>query len=163
MKVKIAAGSVLMGSESVEAHAGDREGPVRVVEVATFSLRTTAVTNEEFGTFVGATGYRTDAEKFGWSYGNPVYLSLDIDVLDPAFAPGTGTPEIGGFSTRELAAILRGLDGSQLLGLDVVEVCPPYDHAEVTSLAAANLVYDVIGLMAGTSRTLAPPADRAAI
>jgi agmatinase len=78
----------------------------------------------------------------------PLYISIDIDVLDPAFAPGTGTPEIGGFSTRELAAILRGLAGLEVVGLDVVEVSPPYDHAEVTALAAANLVYDVLGLMA---------------
>ncbi len=78
--------------------------------------------------------------------GYPVYVSIDIDVLDPAFAPGTGTPEIGGFSTRELAAILRGLARLPLVGLDVVEVAPPYDHAEITSLAAANLVYDVLGL-----------------
>jgi agmatinase len=81
--------------------------------------------------------------------GAPLYISIDIDVLDPAFAPGTGTPEIGGFSTRELATILRGLAGLEIVGLDVVEVSPSYDHAEVTALAAANLVYDVLGLMAG--------------
>jgi len=80
--------------------------------------------------------------------GYPVYLSIDIDVLDPAFAPGTGTPEIGGFSTRELAAILRGLQGMPIVGLDVVEVAPAYDHAEVTALAAANVAYDVIAMMA---------------
>jgi guanidinobutyrase / D-arginase len=77
----------------------------------------------------------------------PLYVSIDIDVLDPAFAPGTGTPEIGGFSTRELAAILRGLRGVPIVGLDIVEVSPPYDHAEVTAIAAANLVYDLLGLM----------------
>lgn len=80
--------------------------------------------------------------------GHPVYISIDIDVLDPAFAPATGTPEIGGFSTRELAAILRGFRGLSLVGLDVVEVSPPYDHTEVTAIAAANLVYEVLGLMA---------------
>lgn len=84
--------------------------------------------------------------------GYPVYLSIDIDVLDPAFAPGTGTPEIGGFSTRELAAILRGFQGLPIVGLDVVEVAPAYDHAEVTALAAANIAYDVIAMMA-------PPRD----
>ena len=83
--------------------------------------------------------------------GYPVYLSIDIDVLDPAFAPGTGTPEIGGFSTRELAAILRGFQGMPIVGLDVVEVAPAYDHAEVTALAAANIAYDVIAMMAPRS------------
>ena len=79
--------------------------------------------------------------------GHPLYVSIDIDVLDPAFAPGTGTPEIGGFSTRELAAILRGLAGMNLIGADVVEVAPAYDHAEITTIAAANMVYELIGLM----------------
>jgi len=80
--------------------------------------------------------------------GYPLYISIDIDVLDPAFAPGTGTPEIGGYSTRELAAIVRGLNDLPIVGLDVVEVSPAYDHAEITAIAAANLIYDVIGLMA---------------
>jgi agmatinase len=79
----------------------------------------------------------------------PVYLSVDIDVLDPAYAPGTGTPEIGGFTSRELLHLLRGLPGDSLVAADVVEVSPAYDHAEVTSLAAATVVYDVTGLMAG--------------
>jgi agmatinase len=78
----------------------------------------------------------------------PVYLSVDIDVLDPAHAPGTGTPEPGGLTTRELQAILRGLDGLDLAGADVVEVAPPYDHAELTALAAANVVYEYLGLFA---------------
>lgn len=77
----------------------------------------------------------------------PVYLSLDIDVLDPAFAPGTGTPEAGGLSSRELLALLRRLDGLNLVGADVVEVAPAYDHAEVTTVAAATVVYDIIALM----------------
>ncbi|MCW1805642.1 agmatinase [Brachybacterium squillarum] len=77
----------------------------------------------------------------------PVYLSLDIDVLDPAFAPGTGTPESGGLSSRELLALLRRLDGLNLVGADVVEVAPAYDHAEVTTVAAATVVYDIIALM----------------
>ena len=79
---------------------------------------------------------------------NPVYLSIDIDVLDPAFAPGTGTPEVGGFSSRELVGILRGLAGLDLVGADIVEVAPAYDHAEVTALAAANVAYEILGVMA---------------
>ena len=76
----------------------------------------------------------------------PVYVSIDIDVLDPAHAPGTGTPEPGGLTTRELQLILRGLDGVNLVGADVVEVSPAYDHAEITALAAANVVYELLGL-----------------
>ena len=78
----------------------------------------------------------------------PVYLSVDIDVLDPAHAPGTGTPEPGGLTTRELQTILRGLDGLDLVGGDVVEVAPAYDHAELTALAAANIVYEYLALFA---------------
>ncbi len=80
----------------------------------------------------------------------PVYLSIDIDVLDPAFAPGTGTPEMGGFTSRELLTLLRAFPAEQLVGADVVEVSPPYDHAEVTSLAAATLLYEIMALLART-------------
>jgi agmatinase len=77
-----------------------------------------------------------------------VYLSVDIDVLDPAFAPGTGTPEMGGFTSRELLALLRGLPGGQIVAADVVEVSPAYDHAEITALAAATVAYETMSLMA---------------
>jgi agmatinase len=80
--------------------------------------------------------------------GAPVYVSIDIDVLDPAHAPGTGTPEPGGLTTREVLRLIRGLAGLQLVGADVVEVAPAYDHAEITSLAAAHLVYELIALFA---------------
>ncbi|CAN5770465.1 agmatinase [soil metagenome] len=78
---------------------------------------------------------------------HPVYVSIDIDVLDPAFAPGTGTPEIGGMTSRELVAVLRAMRGLPIIGADVVEVAPAYDHAEVTAVAAANLAYELISLM----------------
>jgi agmatinase len=78
----------------------------------------------------------------------PLYISIDIDVLDPAHAPGTGTPEPGGLTSRELQLILRGLEGTNLVGGDVVEVAPAYDHAEITAIAAANLVYELLGLLA---------------
>ena len=77
---------------------------------------------------------------------HPLYVSIDIDVLDPAFAPATGTPEIGGFTTRELAGILRGLAGLNLVGADIVEVAPAYDHAEITTIAAANMAYELLAL-----------------
>ncbi|MFC1404084.1 MULTISPECIES: agmatinase [Streptacidiphilus] len=78
----------------------------------------------------------------------PLYVSVDIDVLDPAHAPGTGTPEAGGMTSRELLEILRGLAGTNLVGADVVEVAPAYDHAEITSVAAAHVAYDLVSLMA---------------
>ncbi|GAA3805696.1 agmatinase [Sphaerisporangium flaviroseum] len=84
----------------------------------------------------------------------PLYVSVDIDVLDPAHAPGTGTPEAGGLTSRELLEILRGLAGANLVGADVVEVAPAYDHAEITSIAASHVAYDLIGLLALTGKGL---------
>jgi len=93
----------------------------------------------------------------------PVYVSIDIDVLDPAHAPGTGTPEPGGLTSRELQMILRGFTDLNLVGGDVVEVAPAYDHAELTTIAAANVVYELLGLMAldttGGRRTGTAGAD----
>jgi agmatinase len=78
----------------------------------------------------------------------PSYLSFDVDALDPAFAPGTGTPEVGGLATWQARAILRRLAGLRFVGMDVVEVSPPYDVAEITALAAATMAWDYIGLLA---------------
>jgi agmatinase len=78
----------------------------------------------------------------------PLYVSVDIDVLDPAHAPGTGTPEMGGLSSRELLALLRGLQGLNLVGGDVVEVAPAYDHAEITAIAGATVAYELLSLLA---------------
>ncbi|OCH88450.1 agmatinase [Obba rivulosa] len=81
----------------------------------------------------------------------PVYLSIDIDSIDPAFAPATGTPETGGWSTRELRTILRGLDGLHIVSADIVEVAPAYDtNAELTTMAAADVLYEVLSVMAKT-------------
>jgi len=81
----------------------------------------------------------------------PVYVSIDVDVMDPAHAPGTGTPEAGGLTSRELLATLRALDGVELVAADIVEVAPAYDHAEITSIAAANVAYELLGLFARRS------------
>jgi agmatinase len=82
----------------------------------------------------------------------PVFLSFDVDVLDPAFAPGTGTPEVGGLSTAEALAFLRALKGINLVGADVVEVSPPYDGpGQQTALAAANVAYELLSLRALTA------------
>ena len=70
---------------------------------------------------------------------NPIHVSLDIDLIDPAFAPGTGVPEIAGLTSREAVKLIRGLRGMRIVGFDIVEVAPPYDHAEVTAYLAANL------------------------
>ncbi|KAI8634761.1 agmatinase [Xylariaceae sp. FL1651] len=79
---------------------------------------------------------------------DPVYLSVDIDVLDPAFAPGTGTPEPGGWTTRELIRILRGVEGLNVVGADVVEVAPAYQgNGEETALAAAQVVFEILSSM----------------
>jgi guanidinobutyrase / D-arginase len=78
----------------------------------------------------------------------PVYVTVDVDVLDPAFAPGTGTPESGGLTPRELLGILRLLAGGpRIVSADVVEVSPPYDSAGLTALAAANVAYDLACLL----------------
>lgn len=78
----------------------------------------------------------------------PVYVSIDVDVMDPAHAPGTGTPEAGGLTSRELLLTLRALDGLPIVGADVVEVAPAYDHAELTTVAASHVVYELLGLLA---------------
>jgi agmatinase len=79
----------------------------------------------------------------------PVFLSFDVDFLDPAYAPGTGTPEIGGFSTAEAVALLRALRGIRLVGCDAVEVSPTYDGpGQITALAAANVLWELLALRA---------------
>ncbi|KIY50652.1 Arginase/deacetylase [Fistulina hepatica ATCC 64428] len=87
---------------------------------------------------------------------SPVYLSLDIDVIDPGLAPATGTPEAGGWTTREVKRILRGLAGLNFVGVDIVEVSPAYDNAEITGIAAADLVHDFLSMMLSSD----PPGTR---
>lgn len=85
-----------------------------------------------------------------------VHVSLDIDVVDPAFAPGTGTPEVGGFSSREMVRLVRGLGPLEVVGFDVVEVAPPYDHGEITCILAANLAYELLSTRVGRLAPKAP-------
>jgi len=80
--------------------------------------------------------------------GRPVYVSLDIDSVDPAFAPGTGTPEVGGLTSYQILQLVRGLQGLNLVGFDLVEVSPPYDHGEITAILASNLAFEFISLLA---------------
>ena len=101
---------------------------------------------------ISADGVRAAVERIRERVADrPVYVSVDIDVLDPAHAPGTGTPEPGGLTTRELQELLRGLDGLPIVGADVVEVAPAYDHAELTALAAAQMAYELLALLARSS------------
>jgi guanidinopropionase len=94
----------------------------------------------------------------------PTYVSFDVDGLDPVYAPGTGTPEVGGITTREAIALLRGLRGLDLIGGDVVEVSPPFDPSGNTALVGATIMYEILCLLAETraaSRpTPATPPDR---
>jgi guanidinobutyrase / D-arginase len=109
-------------------------------------------------------GWRGIAERVRQRVGDrPVYVSVDIDVLDPAFAPGTGTPEAGGLTSRELLQVLRSFADLNLVGADVVEVAPAYDHAQITGVAAAHVAYELISAMAprpdaGDSRAAASEA-----
>jgi agmatinase len=78
----------------------------------------------------------------------PAYVSVDIDVLDPAHAPGTGTPEAGGLTSRELLGVLRSFARLNLIGADIVEVAPSYDHAQITGIAAAHVGYELVSALA---------------
>jgi agmatinase len=77
----------------------------------------------------------------------PTYVSFDIDSIDPAFAPGTGTPEVGGLTTREVLELLRGLKGLNIVGGDVVEVAPQYDTTTNTAHAGAQVLFEILSLM----------------
>ena len=85
----------------------------------------------------------------------PTYVSFDIDSLDPAFAPGTGTPEVGGFTTLEAQLMIRALRGLDLVGADVVEVSPPFDVKGLTALAGASMMFELLCVLADahTART----------
>jgi guanidinopropionase len=85
----------------------------------------------------------------------PTYISFDVDGLDPVYAPGTGTPEIGGITTREAQQLLRGLKGLNLVGGDVVEVAPPFDPSGNTALVGASLMFDILCLIADALKSRA--------
>ena len=77
----------------------------------------------------------------------PVYVTLDIDCVDPAYAPGTGTPQVGGFTSIQILNLVRALKGLDIVGCDLVEVSPPFDTSEITSLLAANLLYELLCIL----------------
>lgn len=99
--------------------------------------------------YVEENGVQAAIERMRTRLGNkPIYISVDIDVLDPAHAPGTGTPEAGGLTSRELLRAIRGLADLNIVGADIVEVAPAYDHAQVTAVAASHVVYELVTAMA---------------
>ncbi len=77
----------------------------------------------------------------------PAYLSFDVDAVDPAYAPGTGTPVPGGLTSREALQLVRGLAGLRLVGMDLVEACPALDHANLTCHLAAHLLFEGLALV----------------
>ena len=83
--------------------------------------------------------------------GGPVYITYDIDSLDPAYAPGTGTPEIGGLTTPQAMELIRGLRGLNIVGCDMVEVSPPYDNTGNTALTGANLMFEMLSILPGVN------------
>ena len=83
----------------------------------------------------------------------PCFLTFDIDFVDPAYAPGTGTPEVGGYTSWETLELVRGVKDLDFVGFDVVEVAPPYDHAEITAYLAANIVFEFLSILAAKKRT----------
>jgi agmatinase len=132
--------------EDRSMHVGIRGplfSPQDLVDDAGFGFRiVTAMDFEELG-------IRGVVERVRARIGDaPLYVSIDIDVLDPGAAPGTGTPEAGGLTSRELLGVLRGLAGSKLKAADIVEVAPAYDHAEITAMAASHVAYELVSLMA---------------
>lgn len=82
----------------------------------------------------------------------PVYVTVDIDSADPAFAPGTGTPEVGGLTSYQLLQLIRGLHGLNLIGFDLVEVSPPFDHGDITAILASNIIFEYLSLLAIKNR-----------
>jgi agmatinase/guanidinopropionase len=120
----------LYGSEDFEFH--DQHG-IEVARIETVKEQGTAWV----------------AERFARLRGGPVYCSFDIDAVDPAFAPGTGTPEVGGLTSYEALVLVRSLAGQSLVGADVVEVSPPYDGpGQITALLGANLLFELVSLLA---------------
>jgi agmatinase len=107
------------------------------------SHRIQIITAEEFHEH----GVPLVREKLGMFEGRKAYLSLDIDVVDPAFAPGTGTPQVGGLSSAQILGLVRSLAGIRFVGADLVEVSPPFDSAEITSLLASNLLFEQLCLL----------------
>lgn len=114
-------------------HDWARAQGVRVIYMEEFVERGAVAVMEEARSIVGSA---------------PAYVSFDIDSIDPSMAPGTGTPEIGGFSTREAQQMVRLLDGVRIVGADVVEVSPPFDVGGITAIAGATIMFELLCVIA---------------
>jgi agmatinase len=119
-------------------------GPAEYLWEFSYDAGMTVIHAEEIDA-IGISGVIARAREVAGA--GPTYLSFDIDSLDPAFAPGTGTPEVGGLSTREAQAILRGLKGLNFVGGDLVEVAPQYDATTNTAQAGAQMLFEILSLM----------------
>ena len=142
-----------------------REGIVDVAKSTQVGLR--SYNDEDFGfeiltsPWIHRNGIEAAIEVARARAGDaPVYISFDVDGMDPAFAPGTGTPVAGGLASWQALEFIRGLGGLNLVGMDVVEVSPPYDHAEITAIAAATVAHDWLCLLAQGSGAEARPVGR---
>ncbi|KAJ7749506.1 Arginase/deacetylase [Mycena maculata] len=139
----IAADEHLMTNTSI--HAGIRckmAGPRDITHDDTVGFQ--VISTDDIDDYGIAQVIKKIRQRIGES---PVYLSLDIDVVDPGLAPATGTPEAGGWTTREVKRILRGLSGLNFVGADIVEVAPAYDNADITGIAAADIVHDFMAML----------------
>lgn len=136
-------GLILPAASTQVAIRGMLFGPEDIERSESWGLRT--ILAEDLATMNSAEAARIALERAGE---HPIYVSFDIDGVDPAFAPGTGTPEVGGPTSQQATMFLQGLRRARLVGADVVEVAPAYDHAGITSLLAARLGLELLGLMA---------------
>jgi guanidinopropionase len=114
-------------------HRWAKDQGIRIIYIEEFAARGAEAVMAEARSIVG---------------GDPTYVSFDIDSIDPSMAPGTGTPEIGGFTTREAQQLVRLIDGVDVVGADVVEVAPPFDVAGLTALAGATIAFELLCVMA---------------
>jgi guanidinopropionase len=130
-----------------DEHGWAREKGIRIIYMEEFVRR-------------GRADVMAEARKIAG--GQPTYVTFDIDSLDPSMAPGTGTPEVGGFTTREAQEMLRLLDGVDIVGADVVEVSPPFDLGGMTALAGATMMFEFLCVMAvNLARRKDAPAGQA--
>ena len=135
-----------------------KEGLVDPASSVQIGLRTTNPDTMGFNVLdapsIHANGIEATIEQARKAVGdNPVYLTFDIDCLDPSYAPGTGTPVCGGLTSHQAIEILRGLQGINVVGMDIVEVAPAYDVGEITALAASYLAMEMLYLYANRPAT----------
>ncbi len=164
-------GAVTDGNADTELNHGTmfaraaNEGIIDVTKSTQIGLRTYNNSDHGFEILTAPWVHRNGIDKAldiitNRAGGAPVYISFDIDGLDPAFAPGTGTPVIGGLASWQALEFIRGLGALNLIGMDVVEVAPAYDHAEITAIAAATVAHDWLCVLAAQKGAQSKPIGR---